>query len=171
MDQNQLQLAQALKEGSEQSGTWHTLRTSLRDAILSWKGPTVQSFKTNISKRFQKSQVAERNTSNSRCTHARSCCKIELIFANVSNVFFCSQPKRVGLLAMTKKAWQACLCRKQQLWPWYLKAIEQKWICRRRTDYLPFCLQVHVSALFWSVISQSFTCLCLVHIKLDCFQM
>ena len=42
MDQNQLQLAQALKEGSEQSGTWHTLRTSLRDAILSWKGVSLQ---------------------------------------------------------------------------------------------------------------------------------
>ena len=38
MDQNQLQLAQALKEGSEQSGTWHSLRASLRDAFLACKG-------------------------------------------------------------------------------------------------------------------------------------
>ena len=38
MDQNQLQLAQALKEGSEQSGTWHSIRASLRDAFLACKG-------------------------------------------------------------------------------------------------------------------------------------
>ncbi|CAL1139708.1 unnamed protein product [Cladocopium goreaui] len=42
MDQNQLQLAQALKEGSEQSGTWHSLRASLRDAFLACKGVSLQ---------------------------------------------------------------------------------------------------------------------------------
>ena len=38
MDQNQLQLAQALKEGSEQKGTLASLRASLREAFLYWKG-------------------------------------------------------------------------------------------------------------------------------------
>lgn len=38
MDQNQLQLAQALKQGSEEISAWQSLRNSLKDAFLHWKG-------------------------------------------------------------------------------------------------------------------------------------
>ncbi|CAJ1452663.1 unnamed protein product [Effrenium voratum] len=38
MDQNQLQLAQALKQGSAQNSALANFRASLRDAFLSWKG-------------------------------------------------------------------------------------------------------------------------------------
>lgn len=57
------------------------------------KAENVQSFK-----QIQKSQVAWKNISNSRCTHAR--CKIDLIFANV---FFPRSPKELGYWQWRRK--------------------------------------------------------------------
>lgn len=42
MDQNQLQLAQALKQGSAQNSALANFRASLRDAFLSWKENSLQ---------------------------------------------------------------------------------------------------------------------------------
>eukprot|EP00913_Durusdinium_trenchii_P031936 g29910.t1 len=42
MDQNQLQLAQALKQGSEEISAWQSLRNSLKDAFLHWKGISLE---------------------------------------------------------------------------------------------------------------------------------